>query len=145
MIVWRSMQGPMGPMHNSSQTQQLIILVVLLLLVVIIVMLYRWPRPAPAGRKDDEVEKEAEGETDEPGSVDKLEVALRLLDENERKVVEALVAEGGSILQKDISIDLGFSRVKTHRVVQSLVKRGLITAEEHFNTNKVTLVDWLRE
>ena len=49
------------------------------------------------------------------------------------------------MLQKDISIDLGFNRVKTHRVVQSLVKRGLVTAEEHFNTNNVTLVDWLRE
>jgi len=59
----------------------------------------------------------------------------RLLDENERRVVDALVAEGGSMLQKDISVDLGFSRVKTHRIVQSLVKRGLVTAEEHFNTN----------
>jgi len=133
----------MGPMHNGSQTQQLIILVVLLLLVVIIIMLYRWPSPAPAEKLDEETEKEAGDETNE--SVDKLEVALRLLDENERKVVEALVAEGGSMLQKDISIDLEFSRVKTHRVVQSLVKRGLVTAEEHFNTNKVTLVDWLRE
>ena len=77
--------------------------------------------------------------------MDKLEVALRLLDENERRVVEALVAEGGSMLQKDISIDMGFSRVKTHRVVQSLVKRGLVTVVEHFNTNKVTLVNWLME
>ena len=34
------------------------------------------------------------------------------------------MAEGGNMLQKDISIDLGFSHVKTHRVVQSLVKRG---------------------
>jgi len=134
-------QGPMGPMHNGSQTQQLIIVVVLLLLVVIIVMLFRWPKPAPT-KKPDEVTEE---ETDESRSGDRLEVALRLLDENERRVVEALVAEGGSMLQKDISIDLGFSRVKTHRVVQSLVKRGLVTAEEHFNTNKVTLVDWLTE
>ncbi len=142
MSVWRLMQGPMGPMHNGSQTQQLIILVVLLLLVVIIIMLYRWPRQAPNKKPEDEVEVD---DVDELGSGDKLEVALRLLDENERRVVEALVAEGGSMLQKDISIDLGFSRVKTHRVVQSLVKRGLVTAEEHFNTNKVKLVDWLME
>jgi len=141
MSYRRLMQGPMGPMHNGSQTQQLIIVVVLLLLVVIIVMLYRWPKPAPAKKPDEATEEE----TGESGSGDRLEVALRLLDENERRVVEALVAEGGSMLQKDISIDLGFSRVKAHRVVQSLVKRGLVTAEEHFNTNKVTLMDWLRE
>jgi uncharacterized membrane protein len=139
MTVWRLMQGPMGPMHNGSQTQQLIIVVVLLLLVVIIIMLYRWPRPALTKKPEDKVE------ADDSGSGDKLEVALKLLDENERRVVEALVAEGGSMLQKDISVDLGFSRVKTHRVVQSLVKRGLVTAEEHFNTNKVTLVNWLME
>ena len=59
-------------------------------------------------------------------------MALRLLDENEHRVVEALVAEGASMLQKNISIDLGFSHVKTHRVVQSLVKRGLVTVEEYF-------------
>ena len=131
----------MGPMHNGSQTQQLIILVVLLLLVVIIIMLYRWPRPA----RVEKPEEAKDHESDELGSGDKLDVALRLLDENERRVVEALVAEGGSMLQKDISIDMGFSRVKTHRVVQSLVKRGLVTVEEHFNTNKVTLVNWLME
>jgi uncharacterized membrane protein len=129
----------MGPMHNGSQTQQLIILVVLLLLVVMVLLLYRQPRPARAE------EPEIEAKADESGSGDKLEVALRLLDENERRVVEALVAEGGSMLQKDISVDLGFSRVKTHRVVQGLIKRGLVTAEEHFNTNKVTLVNWLME
>ncbi len=129
----------MGPMHNGSQAQ-LLIIVVLLLLLVVIVLLYRQPRPAPAERH---MKKDAEEA--EPGSGDKLEVALRLLDENERRVVEALVAEGGSMLQKDISVDLGFSRVKTHRVVQSLMKRGLVTVEEHFNTNKITLVDWLRE
>jgi len=117
----------------------LIIIVILLLLVVIIILFYRWLRPAMA-----EKQKEVE-EAGESGSGDRLEAALRLLDENERRVVEALVAEEGSMLQKDISIDLGFSRVKTHRVVQSLVKRGLVTAEEHFNTNKVRLVDWLRE
>jgi len=114
-------------MHNGSQTQQLIILVVLLLLMVIIIILYRWPRPGQVEKHD-----KKEAEKAESGSGDKLEVALRLLDENERRVVEALVAEGGSMLQKDISIDLGFNRVKTHRVVQSLVKHSLVTVEEHF-------------
>lgn len=126
-------------MGGSSQNQALFIVIILLLLMVIFLLFYKWPRPASA-EKPEEADEEPESRSE-----DKLEVALRLLDDNERKVVEALVAEGGSMLQKDISVDLGFSRVKAHRVVQSLVKRGLVTAEEHYNTNKISLVDWLKE
>ena len=128
---------------NNTQNQVLLIAIMLLLLAVIILLFYKLPRPSSTAGP------EATAETGEPpaeaGSEDKLGVALRLLDENERMVVEALAAEGGTMLQKDISYSLGFSRVKTHRVVQGLVKRGLVTVEEHYNTKKVTLVDWLRE
>lgn len=128
-------------MNGGALGQALLVVIILLLLVVIILLFYRRPKPSPPMMQEAAEVKEAESE---PGSEDKLEVALRLLDENERRVVEAIVAEGGSMLQKDISHDLGFSRVKTHRVVQSLTKRGLVTTEEHYNTVKVTLVDWLR-
>ena len=140
-LMQQGPMGPMGPMDGSSQNQALFIVIILLLLVVIFLLFYKWPRPASAEKPEDAEEADEEPES---GSEDKLEVALRLLDDNERKVVEALVAEGGSMLQKDISVDLGFSRVKAHRVVQSLVKRGLVTAEEHYNTNKISLVDWLK-
>ncbi len=142
MTVEQVMQnGPMGPMNSWMQYQSLFVVVILLLLVVIILLFLR-QRPATAETR--EAVAETKSEAAEPISDDKLEVALRLLDENERKVVEALVAEGGAMLQKDISINLDFSRVKTHRVVQSLVKRGLVTTEEHYNTNRVALVDWLK-
>ena len=134
--------GPMGPMNGWMQYQALFVVVILLLLVVIVLLFLR-QRPAPAETRGAVAETKIEAAP--PTSDDKLEVALRLLDENERRVVEALVAEGGRMLQKDISINLGFSRVKTHRVVQSLLKRGLVTTEEHYNTNRVTLVDWLTE
>jgi len=135
--------GMMGPMNGGGGFQALFVVVILLLLAVIVLLFLRQRPTQPEKR---EPEAEAEVKADEPseaGSEDKLEVALRLLDENERRVVEALVTKGGSMLQKDISYDLGFSRVKTHRVLQSLVKRGLVTTEEHYNTNRVTLVDWL--
>jgi uncharacterized membrane protein len=74
-----------------------------------------------------------------------VEVAMRLLEPDERRVVEALVAAGGSMLQKDISHGLEFSRVKTHRVLVRLLRRGVVTAEKHYNTNRIELVDWLRE
>jgi uncharacterized membrane protein len=60
-------------------------------------------------------------------------------------IVKALEKAGGSMLQKDISYELEFSRVKTHRVLVRLLKRGVVTAEKHFNTNRIELADWLNE
>ncbi|MFB0567787.1 MAG: helix-turn-helix transcriptional regulator, partial [Candidatus Bathyarchaeia archaeon] len=65
-------------------------------------------------------------------------------NDDERKIVETLVAEGGTMLQKDIRWKTGLSRVKTHRVLFRLAKRGIVTVEKYYNTNKITLADWLR-
>ncbi len=73
-----------------------------------------------------------------------VEVAMRLLEPDEKRVVEVLVAAGGSMLQKDISHELGFSRVKTHRVLVRLLRRGVVTAEKYYNTNRIQIADWLR-
>lgn len=72
-----------------------------------------------------------------------LNAVLRVLNEDERKVIEILVAEGGTMLQKDIRWKTGLSRVKTHRILFRLAKRGIVSAEKHYNTNKITLADWL--
>ena len=81
----------------------------------------------------------------EAGNGGAMDVALRLLEPDEKRVVEAIGNAGGSMLQKDISHELGFSRVKTHRVMVRLLRRGVVTAEKHYNTNLIELVDWLRE
>ncbi|MCW4048839.1 MAG: hypothetical protein NWE89_03795 [Candidatus Bathyarchaeota archaeon] len=130
---------PMDQMHiQSNQTLYLVIIVILL--AVIIVLYLRQTRVKPQSIKQ-EVEKARE----EADHVDgPLEVAMRLLDENEKLVVETLVAEGGTMLQKDISYKLDFTRVKTHRTIQSLEKRDIVTTVDHFNTKQVTLADWLK-
>ena len=133
--------GMIGPMNGWGGYQALLVVVILLLLAVIVILFLRYRPIQLEARETEAIAKVGEGEPE--AADDKLEVALRLLDENERRVVEALVAKGGSMLQKDISYELGFSRVKAHRMVQSLVKRGLVTVEEHYNTKKVALVDWL--
>jgi uncharacterized membrane protein len=79
------------------------------------------------------------------GSGGALEVAMRLLEPDERRVVEALVRAGGSMLQKDVTYELGFSRVKTHRTMVKLLQRGVVTAEKEYNTNRIELAEWLRE
>ena len=72
-----------------------------------------------------------------------LDAVLRVLNEDERKVIETLVAEGGTMLQKDIRWKIGLSRVKTHRILFRLAKRGIVSAEKYYNTNKIKLADWL--
>ena len=72
-----------------------------------------------------------------------LGAVLRVLNEDERKVIETLVAEGGTMLQKDIRWKTGLSRVKTHRILFRLAKREIVSAKKHYNTNKITLADWL--
>jgi DNA-binding transcriptional regulator LsrR (DeoR family) len=49
------------------------------------------------------------------------------------------------MLQKEISWETGFSRVKTHRVLARLIRRGVVIAEKYYNTNKITLADFLLE
>lgn len=72
-----------------------------------------------------------------------LDAVLRVLNEDERKVMEALVSEGGTMMQKDIRWKTSLSRVKVHRILFRLAKRGIVSAEKHYNTNKITLADWL--
>ncbi len=74
-----------------------------------------------------------------------LGAVLRVLNDDERKVIETLVAEGGTMLQKDIRWKTGLSRVKTHRILFRLAKRGIVSAEKYYNTNRITLADWLTE
>ena len=72
-----------------------------------------------------------------------LDAVLQVLKDDEKKVVETLVAGGGTMLQKDIRWKTGFSRVKTHRILYRLAERGIVTAEKHYNTNKIELAEWL--
>ena len=69
---------------------------------------------------------------------------MHVLSEDERKVVEAVAAAGGdAVLQKDIRWTTGLSRVKVHRVVARLSQRGIVQVEKYYNTNKISLAEWL--
>jgi uncharacterized membrane protein len=74
-----------------------------------------------------------------------IDVVLRLLETDERRVIEALLEAGGSLLQKDISWKTGFSRVKTHRILVRLLRRDVVTSEKYYNTNRITLSDWIQQ
>ncbi|MFB0543834.1 MAG: helix-turn-helix transcriptional regulator [Candidatus Bathyarchaeia archaeon] len=91
-----------------------------------------------------EAETKSEKAKDDETTSRSIDIAVRLLEPEERRVVEALIKAGGTMLQKDISRELGFSRVKTHRVLVRLIRRGVVTAEKYYNTNKIELAGWLK-
>ena len=117
-----------------------IVPVVAPLIVVVVVLGYALAFPELGGKELEETPSSVpvveKGEST-------LDAVLRVLKEDERKVIETLVAEGGTMLQKDIRWKTGFSRVKTHRILYRLAERGIVSAEKHYNTNKITLADWL--
>lgn len=68
----------------------------------------------------------------------------KTLSEEERRVLEVVVAHNGKYLQKYIRSETGLSRLKIHRIVSRLAERGIFTLEKSGNTNEVYLSSWLR-
>lgn len=138
--------------HTSQVTGTLVALGIIVVILSVVIILTWFPRltgvrPSltlePQVVNQDEIDSPPNvGGTDEHDTA--LEVALRLLEPDEILIINALEEAGGSMLQKDISYELEFSRVKTHRVLVRLLKRGVVTAEKHFNTNRIELADWLK-
>lgn len=58
------------------------------------------------------------------------EIILHLLDSNERKVIRKIVDEGGKIQQIEITYMQGFTKVKAHRILDNLEKKGIIFKEK---------------
>ncbi len=131
--------------------------------ILVVVVLYLLFRPLNRIKVTDNLEpvvqtQVRENQIDTPKTIESVEnivsvktqkspidVALRLLESDERNVVETLVNEGGSMLQKEISWKTNYSRVKTHRILVRLIRRGVVTSEKYYNTNKISLSNWLLE
>jgi uncharacterized membrane protein len=64
---------------------------------------------------------------------------LGMLPSDEKKVIAKLVAEGGRATQAEISRIDGIGKVKAHRIVERLEKRGAITKESSGKTNIIRL------
>ena len=146
--------GQQGPPDNRGFTniQALIpiaVVIAVLLVALIVILLFPRLRSVKASKPLElevhriEEKKAVEKNGEEKAAESPLDVTIRLLHDDERRVVEALVKAGGSMLQKDISYDLKLSRVKTHRVLVGLIERGVVKAEKRYNTNMITLSAWL--
>jgi hypothetical protein len=71
-------------------------------------------------------------------STKKAMLDIFLLPE-EKKVLEEIEKEGGSIRQNEIVRNTGFSRVKVHRVIKNLEKKNLVMKQQYGMTNKIAL------
>lgn len=126
----------------DAEVPQSFWLVLFVVPLVIAVSVFGYALVFPDLSEDQLKEKPSSVPTVEKGE-SALDAVLRVLNEDERKVIDTLVAEGGTMLQKDIRWKTGLSRVKTHRILLRLAKRGIVSAEKYYNTNRITLADWL--
>ncbi len=73
------------------------------------------------------------------------ETVTKTLTVEERKVIEILNSHNGKYLQKYIKTETGLSRLKTHRILNRLSERGIVSLEKTGNTNQVYLASWLNQ
>lgn len=74
----------------------------------------------------------------EHGEVKKF-VTSSLLTDEERAVYEQLIRNGGESTQKQLSLDAGFSAVKTYRVLKRLEDKKIIKSFPYGMTKKIVL------
>lgn len=67
------------------------------------------------------------------------DLAVRLLDGDERKLLRAIVESHGAILQRDLVRMTAFSDAKVSRLLDRLQERGLVVRERQGMTNRVRL------
>lgn len=73
------------------------------------------------------------------------EVLLRFLSQDERKLMNALIDGKGKVLQAEITRLPGMSKVKSHRVVQKLIDKGVIEKDRIGKTNIVRFTKEIKE
>jgi uncharacterized membrane protein len=127
-------------MSGDSSVWLMLFIIPIAVAIAIIVYMVAFPQIKQAKT----VTETPETVSQAPESKQTLDAVLKVLNEDERKVVETLAsAKGGSMLQKEIRWKTDLSRVKVHRVVARLAERGIVQVAKQDNTNKVTLSDWI--
>jgi uncharacterized membrane protein len=66
-----------------------------------------------------------------------ISTLLEILQSDEKEVIKMFLENKGEVLQSKISRSLG--KVKAFRVIESLMKRGVVVKEPYGKTNKIKL------
>lgn len=67
------------------------------------------------------------------------DIVLKFLNLSERKVLEMLIEKKDAVLQSEISRTDGMTKLKTHRAVKDLERKGIIKTERYGKTNRIFL------
>ncbi len=70
-------------------------------------------------------------------------ILLDMLKVDEKKIIEKLVENNGEISQSKLSSLFG--KVKTFRIIQTLIRREIVIKESYGKTNKIKLNDKFRK
>lgn len=70
---------------------------------------------------------------------------LKLLNSNEKKVIERIIGNKGSAFQSEISRMEGMTKLKAHRAVKELERKGIVKLEQYGKTNKIILAKDIKE
>jgi uncharacterized membrane protein len=81
----------------------------------------------------------------QPGVVNCSAIILNFLNFQEKQVVKKLIEEKGNVLQSDISRIGNMGKVKTHRAVKDLERKGIIKIEKYGNTNRLYLTEDIKK
>jgi uncharacterized membrane protein len=73
------------------------------------------------------------------------DVMLKFLNPDERKLADLLIENNGKVLQAELTRLPGMSKVKSHRVIQRLIDRGVIEKETLGKTNIVRFSKEIKE
>jgi len=57
-------------------------------------------------------------------------VVMQLLEPQERKIIKKIIDNQGKIQQAEITYMEGFTKVKAHRIIESLVQKGILEKEK---------------
>ena len=76
--------------------------------------------------------------------IENKNVVLKFLNPSERKVMEALIENRGKMLQSEITRMKGMTKLKTHRAVTNLERKGIITRESYGKTYRIVLSEDVR-
>jgi len=84
-------------------------------------------------------------ESKEKSLKNNTEILLRFLNEDEKKLVNALIESDGKVLQAEITRLPGMTKVKSHRIVQRLLDRGVIEKDQVGKTNIIRFTKEIKE
>jgi len=73
------------------------------------------------------------------------DIVLAFLNPDEKKLVNLLLENHGKILQAEVTRLPGMTKVKSHRVVQRLIDRGVIQKDTLGKTNVLRFTNEIRE